>query len=81
MTEDALPELPAFLNERGRMLFHTLWNRTGPLQEAELPGLITICYALQKETDADAELMRWLNEYDLTRRGMRRKLKREAADV
>jgi hypothetical protein len=80
MTEE-LPELPAFLNERGRMLFRTLWNRTGPLQETEIPGLVTICYALQKETDANAELMRWLNEYDLTRKGMRRKLKREAADV
>lgn len=74
MTED---ELPAFLNERGRMLFRTFTNRTGPLPEAEIPGLITICYALQKETDASAELQRWLREYELTRQTMRQKVKRE----
>jgi hypothetical protein len=77
MIEAELPELPAFLNERGRMLFRTLWNRTGPLPEAEIPGLIVICRALQRGTDADAELMRWLREYELTRETMRIKVNHE----
>lgn len=70
-------ELPEFLNERGRMLFRTFSKLAGPFTDAEIPGLIVICHTLQSRTDADKEMQKWLDEYGVNRRGLRRRHQRE----